>query len=159
MPRKAFPLRSSRERLLLCADFLAQNSVLIRYGTKHNAKGGSYFCRLQLLFSFFTILLANRRSTYILKNLCQCTLAACMTSHNICVAFLCFCNCTAYHLVRYGIRKQDQQIWSAICSLRFADILCKYFRFTLIPFTYFFILADHTVMSADDNNAHNVASF
>ena len=52
---------SSRGRLLLCADFLAQNPVLIRYGTKHNAKGGSYFCRPQLLFSYFYYPLSKQK--------------------------------------------------------------------------------------------------
>ena len=42
-------------------DIVAQNSVLIRYGTKHNAKGGSYFCRLQLLFSYFYYPLSKQK--------------------------------------------------------------------------------------------------
>ena len=61
---------------------------------------------------------------------------------------------TADHFVGNCIGEQNSQIRSSDLFVQAGTHLGEYLCFTVIVFTYFFILTDHTVMSADDNNAH-----
>lgn len=137
MPRKAFPLRSSRGRLLLCADFLAQNSVLIRYGTKHNAKGGSYFCRLQLLFSYFYYPLSKQKKhihsqeSLSMHFCCLYDIAQCLR----CISLLLQLHNVPSCEIRYVNKISRSGV--PICSLRFADICVNTFALHLYPLHIF----------------------
>ena len=55
---------------------------------------------------------------------------------------------------RLSFLKQDQKIRSSDQLIESCLHLGKNFRFIFMIFTNFFILSDHAVMSADNNNTH-----
>ena len=60
----------------------------------------------------------------------------------------------AHHFVGYGVGEKDKQIRAADLLVQIGAHLSEYLCLAVIIFTDFFILAYHSVMAADDNNAH-----
>ena len=65
---------------------------------------------------------------------------------------------TADHFVGYRSRKEDEQIRSSDLFVQAGTHLGEYLCFAVVGFAYFFILGDHPVMTADDNNTHEISS-
>lgn len=59
-----------------------------------------------------------------------------------------------HHFVGYGVGEKDKQIRAADLLVQIGAHLSEYLCLAVIIFTDFFILAYHSVMAADDNNAH-----
>ena len=59
-----------------------------------------------------------------------------------------------HHLMRHRIGKQDQKIGASDLIFHGTGHLREDLRLTVILFTKRFIAADHTVVPADDNDAH-----
>lgn len=59
-----------------------------------------------------------------------------------------------YHLMGHGIGKQHDQIRTSYLFAQGSRHLCKHFCFTVKLLTDFFVLADHPVMTSDDNDTH-----
>ena len=63
----------------------------------------------------------------------------------------------ANHLMRYGIRKQHNQIGASNLLLQIPGHLGKDLRLTAMFLTNLLILAYHPVMPADNHNTHTLA--
>lgn len=92
--------------------------------------------------------------TYTLQNLFQSVLAARMTAYHVRIAFFRSLHSTSHHFMGYRIRKENDQIRTANLFTQFRRHLGKHFCLTVILFTDFLVLADHSVMTAYDNNTH-----
>lgn len=61
---------------------------------------------------------------------------------------------TLYHLMRAGMRKQDQQIRGSDTFIHAALHLTEDLGFMAVPFTQILILTLHTFITADDDYTH-----
>jgi hypothetical protein len=59
-----------------------------------------------------------------------------------------------YHFVRNRSRKYDKHIGTADLVFKICRALGKNLAFTSVFFAYLFILTVHSVVTADNNNAH-----
>ena len=71
------------------------------------------------------------------------------------VAVLDLAQRAAQHFMRHGVGEQNQQIGRADAAFQAVLHLSENLGLTAILAAKVFVLADHAVISADDNNAHS----
>lgn len=79
-----------------------------------------------------------------------------MASHHIGITFLRLGDCAPHHLVRYRVRKEDNEIRRANLISQLCRHLCEHLRLAVVLLTNLFVLADHAIMSAHNHDAHDL---
>ena len=82
-----------------------------------------------------------------------------MTMLYICTCLFCLLRCHGHHFMRYRTRENNHHIGTAYLIFKIRRTLRKNLALTAVFFTYFLILAVHSVMSAHYNNTHFSPSF
>lgn len=101
----------------------------------------------------------GKSSAFFSKNLRQCTAAAGMAPDNVRLDSLGLGHGATDHFMRHRIGKKHYQIRASDFFFQITGHLRKHFSFALILLTYLFILAGHTIVAADNYNAHFIFSY
>ena len=100
----------------------------------------------------------TKSGTALFKNFRKGRAAAGVTADNLRAASH-FVQGAAYHLVGYGVGKQDQEVRTANLFVQAGAHLGEYLCLTFVILANLFILAYHAVMASDNDNAHENPPF